>query len=51
MPNQPPPQFVINTPVGDIALDPTEIRDVWAFVSESVGVDIQDEQIKDFLGD
>lgn len=50
MPNQPPPQFVITTPVGDIALDPTEIRDVWAFVSESVGVDIQDEQIKDFLG-
>ena len=51
MPDQPPPQFVITTPVGEIALDPTEIRDVWAYVSESVGVDIQDEQIKVFLGD
>jgi len=51
MPKMPPPRFVITTPVGDIALDPEEIRDVWAFVAESVGVDIQDEQIKEFLGD
>ncbi len=51
MPSQPPPQFVITTPVGDIALDPTEIRDVWAYVSESVGVDIQDEQVQLFLGE
>ena len=47
MPKLPPPRFVINTPVGDIELDPVEIRDV----AESVGVDIQDEQIKVFLGD
>ena len=51
MSKMPPPRFVITTPVGDIALDPEEIRDVYAFVAESVGVDIQDEQIKDFLGD
>ena len=51
MPKLPPPRFVINTPVGDIELDPVEIRDVWAYVAESVGVDIQDEQIKVFLGD
>jgi len=51
MPKLPPPRFVINTPVGDIELDPVEIRDVWAYVADSVGVDIQDEQIKVFLGD
>ena len=51
MPKLPPPRFVINTPVGDIELDPVEIKDVWAYVAESVGVDIQDEQIKVFLGD
>lgn len=51
MPNLPPPRFVINTPAGDIELDPVEIRDVWAYVAESVGADIQDEQIKVFLGD
>ena len=51
MPKLPPPRFVINTPVGDIELDPVEIKDVWAYVAESVGVDIQDEQVKVFLGD
>ena len=36
MPKLPPPRFVINTPVGDIELDPVEIKDVWAYVAESV---------------
>ena len=51
MPATPPPTFVITTPVGDIELDPTEIKDVWAYVAQSMGVDIQDEQVKEFLGE
>lgn len=45
-----PPNLTITTPVGAIDIDSEQLRDVYKFINDSVGVDIQDEQINKFLG-
>jgi len=51
MPEVPPAPLHITTPMGPIEVDPDNIRDIYGYVAKATSMDIQDEEIKNFLGD
>ena len=50
MPKIAPPPLTITSPMGSLELDADNLRNVYAYVAEATSMDIQDEQIKNWLG-